>query len=32
MARIYHPVAFGLTRPETPYFGVFLKDYSPCPW
>jgi NAD(P)-dependent dehydrogenase (short-subunit alcohol dehydrogenase family) len=32
MARIYHPVAFGLARPETPYFGVFLKDYSPCPW
>ncbi|MEB3224109.1 MAG: SDR family NAD(P)-dependent oxidoreductase [Candidatus Sericytochromatia bacterium] len=32
MARIYHPVAFGLNRPETPYFGVFLKDYSPCPW
>jgi NAD(P)-dependent dehydrogenase (short-subunit alcohol dehydrogenase family) len=32
MARIYHPVAFGLNRPETPYFGVFLKDFSPCPW
>lgn len=32
MARIYHPVAHGVTRPETPFYGVFLKDYAPCPW
>ncbi|MEB3196325.1 MAG: SDR family oxidoreductase [Candidatus Sericytochromatia bacterium] len=32
MARIYHPVAFGLSKPEVPFFGVFLKDYAPCPW
>lgn len=32
MARIYHPVAFGIERPETPFFGLFLKDYAPCPW
>ena len=32
MARIYHPVAFGVARPETPFFGLFLKDYAPCPW
>jgi NAD(P)-dependent dehydrogenase (short-subunit alcohol dehydrogenase family) len=32
MARIYHPVAFGINQPETPFFGVFLKDYAPCPW
>jgi NAD(P)-dependent dehydrogenase (short-subunit alcohol dehydrogenase family) len=32
MARIYHPVAFGILKEEQPYFGVFLKDYAPCPW
>lgn len=32
MARIYHPVAQGIAAPETPFFGVFLKDYAPCPW
>jgi NAD(P)-dependent dehydrogenase (short-subunit alcohol dehydrogenase family) len=32
MARIYHPVAHGITREEEPYFGVFLKDYKPCLW
>ena len=32
MARIYHPVAHGLTEPQTPFYGVFLKDYAPCPW
>ena len=32
MARIYHPVAFGVARPETPFFGLFLKDFAPCPW
>jgi NAD(P)-dependent dehydrogenase (short-subunit alcohol dehydrogenase family) len=32
MARIYHPVAFGINKEETPLFGLFLKDYAPCPW
>jgi NAD(P)-dependent dehydrogenase (short-subunit alcohol dehydrogenase family) len=32
MARIYHPVAHGVELPETPFSGVFLKDYAPCPW
>ncbi len=32
MARIYHPIAVGIENPETPYFGVFLKDYAPCKW
>ncbi|MDB5096531.1 MAG: hypothetical protein JWM80_952 [Cyanobacteria bacterium RYN_339] len=32
MARIYHPVADGLNNPATPHFGIFLKDYAPCPW
>ena len=32
MARIYHPVAHGVSHPEEPHFGVFLKDYAPCPW
>ncbi len=32
MARIYHPVAFGIEKPEEPFYGVFLKDYAPCPW
>ena len=32
MARIYHPIAQGITEPETPLFGLFLKDYKPCPW
>ncbi|MBT9586536.1 SDR family oxidoreductase [bacterium] len=32
MARIYHPVAFGIIKEDRPYFGVFLKDYAPCPW
>ncbi|HEY9724049.1 MAG TPA: SDR family oxidoreductase [Oscillatoriaceae cyanobacterium] len=32
MARIYHPVAHGILKPEDPFFGVFLKDYAPCPW
>lgn len=31
-SRIYHPVAQGVSQPETPFFGVFLKDYRPCPW
>ncbi len=32
MARIYHPIAQGVTKPEEPLFGLFLKDYVPCPW
>ena len=32
MARIYHPIAQGINDPETPLFGLFLKDYAPCPW
>jgi len=32
MARIYHPVAHGVTLEDEPYFGKFLKDYAPCPW
>ena len=32
MARIYHPVAEGINDPKEPYFGLFLKDYVPCPW
>lgn len=32
MARIYHPIAQGINRPEPPLFGLFLKDYAPCPW
>ena len=32
MARIYHPIAEGVTEDKTPLFGLFLKDYAPCPW
>jgi NAD(P)-dependent dehydrogenase (short-subunit alcohol dehydrogenase family) len=32
MARIYHPIAEGINNPETPYYGVFLKDYTLTPW
>lgn len=32
MARIYHPIAEGVNNPETPLFGLFLKDYKPTPW
>ncbi len=32
MARIYHPIAQGIESDEEPFFGVFLKDYAPCPW
>ena len=32
MARIYHPIAQGVTKAEEPLFGLFLKDYAPCPW
>ena len=32
MARIYHPIAQGVTGEEEPIFGLFLKDFVPCPW
>jgi NAD(P)-dependent dehydrogenase (short-subunit alcohol dehydrogenase family) len=32
MARIYHPVAEGINEPQTPHYGVFLKDYAVTPW
>ena len=32
MARIYHPVALGITEAGEPLFGLFLKDYAACPW
>ena len=32
MARIYHPVATGITDEAEPVFGQFLKDYTTCPW
>lgn len=32
MARIYHPIAFGVEKEEEPYYGQFLKDYAPCRW
>lgn len=32
MARIYHPIAYGVTRADEPVFGKFLKDFVPCPW
>ena len=32
MARIYHPIALGVEDEATPFFGQFLKDYSPCKW
>ena len=32
MARIYHPIAFGVEHPEEPLWGQFLKDYAPCKW
>jgi len=32
MARIYHPIAQGITEEQEPPSGVFLKDFAPCPW
>jgi len=32
MARIYDPIAQGLSRAEEPPHGLFLKDYAPYPW
>ncbi len=32
MARIYHPIAQGISESVEPPYGQFLKDYAPCPW
>lgn len=32
MARIYHPIAWGVEKPDPPTYGQFLKDYAPCRW
>lgn len=32
MARIYDPIARGISLPELPLFGHFLKDYLPHAW
>ena len=32
MARIYHPIARGITCEEEPPFGQFLKDFVSCSW
>ena len=32
MARIYHPVAEGINKPDEPLYGLFLKDYATCAW
>jgi NAD(P)-dependent dehydrogenase (short-subunit alcohol dehydrogenase family) len=32
MARIYDPIARGMSEPEEPLYGHFLKDYQPYPW
>lgn len=32
MARIYDPIVKGLTSPDLPLFGHFLKDYLPHAW
>lgn len=31
-ARVYDPIARGVTEPEEPMWGVYLKDYAPYPW
>ncbi|MES2792973.1 MAG: SDR family oxidoreductase [Planctomycetota bacterium] len=31
-ARIYDPIASGISQPEEPVFGQFLKDYQPYAW
>lgn len=31
-ARIYHPIALGIEAGSDPLYGLFLKDYTPCPW
>jgi NAD(P)-dependent dehydrogenase (short-subunit alcohol dehydrogenase family) len=32
MARIYHPIAVGVTDEAEPVFGLFLKDFVSCAW
>lgn len=32
MARLYDPIAQGLTSPDEPRFGHFLKDFEPYAW
>ncbi len=32
MARIYHPIATGITDEAEPVYGQFLKDFTTCPW
>ena len=32
MARIYDPIVSGLSQPDLPLFGHFLKDYVPYAW
>ena len=32
VARVYDPIVRGLTRSETPPFGVYLKDFRVHPW
>jgi hypothetical protein len=32
MARIYDPIVQGVSQPEVPAFGHFLKDYQPYAW
>jgi NAD(P)-dependent dehydrogenase (short-subunit alcohol dehydrogenase family) len=32
MARVYHPIAHGVTLPQEPIWGQFLKDFQPCKW
>jgi NAD(P)-dependent dehydrogenase (short-subunit alcohol dehydrogenase family) len=31
-ARIYDPIVSGINQPDTPFYGVFLKNYQPYPW
>ncbi|MDO7877442.1 SDR family oxidoreductase [Hymenobacter sp. ASUV-10] len=31
-ARIYDPIVRGITQPQEPLSGCFLKDYQPHPW
>lgn len=31
-ARIYDPIAQGVSQPQEPLHGHFLKDYAPYPW
>lgn len=31
-ARIYDPIVQGITTPDEPLYGHFLKDFRPQPW